>query len=67
MPCELYNIWRRDISAEYVLRTGRAFPSMDTEKGINLRLKLVKISDSDYVPSVEQTVNLLIRDGFLLG
>lgn len=60
-----YNDWRRDIAAEYIARTGRAFPSMDTERGKQLRALLVAMSDRDDVPDPIEAVNECIRAGLL--
>ena len=61
----VYNNWRRDIAAEYIARTGRAFPSMDTKRGRQLRALLVAMSDRDDVPDPIEAVNECIRAGLL--
>lgn len=62
----LYNDWRRDIAAEYVARTGRAFPPMSTERGQKLRAELVAMSDWDEVPDPVDVVDMMIAKGLLL-
>lgn len=58
MENQVYNDWRRDISAEYVLRTGRAYPTGPL--GRYLRELLVKWSDYENPPSVIGAVDKLI-------
>lgn len=61
----VYNSWRRDISCEYVTGTGRAFPSINTERGHNLRLALVRMSYREWPPTPTQAVCELIDRGLL--
>ncbi len=61
-----YNQWRTNISAEYVIRTGRAFPRADTNRGERLRATLVAMSDRDNPPSPIEAVDELIANGLLL-
>lgn len=55
-----YNEWRRDIAAEYFLRTGRAYPRANTPHGRVLREMLVYMSDHN-PKSVMDTVDLLLE------
>lgn len=55
-----YNEWRRDIAAEYFLRTGRAYPRAKTPHGRVLREMLVYMSDHN-PKSVMDTVDLLLE------
>jgi len=66
MVDKVYNVWRRDIAAEYVITTGRAFPSMGTPKGDQLRKRLVRLSDMDNVPTVTETLVLMRVEGLLV-
>jgi hypothetical protein len=61
----LYNVWRRDIAAEYVLLTGKAYPRMGTKARGRLSSFLVWLSDN--CPSVKpnEVVALLIYLNYL--
>lgn len=65
MNTHYYNNWRRDIAAEYVTRTGRAYPSMGTKRGRELREALIAMSDRDNPPSPAEAVDELIAGGLL--
>lgn len=56
----VYNAWRGDISCEYATTTGRAFPAINTERGNDLRLALVRMSYREWPPNPTQAVSELI-------
>lgn len=60
-----YNKWRRDISCEYVVTTGRAFPSFNRRDRAELCRALVRMSDRDVVPSPQQAIAELVGAGLL--
>jgi hypothetical protein len=66
MDDAVYRQWRTDISAEYVIRTGRAFARANTNRGEKLRVALVEMSDRDDPPSPIEAVDELIDRGLLL-
>lgn len=65
---EMIEAWRRDVSAEYVIRTGRAYPPAGTPAGQKLRQTLALLSKSSKnLLHPSDVVKGLIESGVLQG
>jgi hypothetical protein len=58
-----YNAWRRDISCEWVLRTGKSFPRRNTSKWEDLCAWFVRMSDWIVTPDPSQVVDMMENMG----